>query len=266
MSWGHPVTTGIPNIDYYLSSSLLEPDSPEGHYTETLVQLKLLPTYFYPPPYISRPFNRETLGLPDDATLYVCPQSLFKLHPDFDIVFEKILTRDEKGVLVLINYKDNLDMEIVKNRIQEKFPAIIEKIIFLPKMTRVIYLNLLKASDALLDPPYFGGGNTTYEAFSQDIPIVTMPGEFMRGRVTLGCYKMMGIYDLIAEDIDSYVSLAYRLANDKEWNSQLKFKIKEKKTVLFENPEVVHEMERFFISARKSVLSGEKIKNWNYLR
>src|SRR5207247_8154977 len=39
VTWGHPVTTGIPTLDYFLSSELLEGEGAEQHYTENLVRL-----------------------------------------------------------------------------------------------------------------------------------------------------------------------------------------------------------------------------------
>src|SRR5207253_11098850 len=47
VTWGHPVTTGIPTIDYYLSSTLFETAEAQEHYTETLVRLPALPCYCY---------------------------------------------------------------------------------------------------------------------------------------------------------------------------------------------------------------------------
>ncbi|HEY2250158.1 MAG TPA: tetratricopeptide repeat protein, partial [Planctomycetaceae bacterium] len=63
VTWGHPVTTGIPNVDYFLSSELLEPDNAQKHYTEQLVRLKGLPTCYrrpLPPP----PRARHQYGIP----------------------------------------------------------------------------------------------------------------------------------------------------------------------------------------------------------
>jgi predicted O-linked N-acetylglucosamine transferase (SPINDLY family) len=39
MAWGHPVTSGLPTIDYYLSSELIEPENAQDHYTEKLIRL-----------------------------------------------------------------------------------------------------------------------------------------------------------------------------------------------------------------------------------
>ena len=85
VTWGHPVTTGIPALDHFVSSELLEPDGAESHYAERLVRLPRLPACVARPARPSAHGDRDHLGL-GPGRLYVCPQSLFKLHPDFDDV------------------------------------------------------------------------------------------------------------------------------------------------------------------------------------
>jgi len=117
-------------------------------------------------------------------------------------------------------------------------------------------------ADVVLDPPFFGGGNTSYEAFAMGLPIVTWPGEFMRGRVTEGCYRQMGFTDLIADGLDSYVEIAHRLANDRAWREQVKTEIAARAHALYEDTEVVREFEKFFIAAVETNRRGERISNW----
>ena len=54
VGWGHPDTTGSPHIDYFLSSELLETADADAHYSERLVRLPLLGTYFERPVEIGR--------------------------------------------------------------------------------------------------------------------------------------------------------------------------------------------------------------------
>ena len=42
-SWGHPDTSGLPTIDYFLSSDLMEPPDADDHYTEKLIRLPNYP-------------------------------------------------------------------------------------------------------------------------------------------------------------------------------------------------------------------------------
>jgi len=30
-AWGHPLTSGLPTVDYYLSSELMEPENEQAH-------------------------------------------------------------------------------------------------------------------------------------------------------------------------------------------------------------------------------------------
>ena len=102
-TWGHPVTTGIPTIDYFISNVDAEPADAAEHYTEQLVRMKNLPTYYAPPSVSSATRSRKDFGLEEKAHLYLCPQSLFKMHPEFDGILSAILRADPKGRIVLVN-------------------------------------------------------------------------------------------------------------------------------------------------------------------
>jgi protein O-GlcNAc transferase len=97
VSWGHPVTTGIPAIDYFISARDLEPGGADSHYSERLVRLASPPTCYSRPSRPSAALDRESFGVPSDATLYLCPQSLFKFHPDFDAALAAIVREDPRA-------------------------------------------------------------------------------------------------------------------------------------------------------------------------
>jgi len=250
VTWGHPVTTGIPNMDYFISSEHLEPPGAQDHYSEKLALLKRLPVYYYPPEMPEEKPSREKFGLSHDDKLYVCPQAPFKFHPDFDAALGSILRRDPRGLLILIEgHHFEHWAELLRNRFRKSFPDVIDRVRFLKAMPTKDFLCLLMTADALLEPPYFGGGNTTYESFACGIPIVTWPGPFMRGRVTLGCYRQMGVTDCVAADPQSYIEIALRLANDTGWRQEISNKIRANAHVIFEDMEAVRELERFFEDA-----------------
>ncbi len=246
VTWGHPVTTGIPNMDYFLTSEHLEPPDPTDHYSERPVLLKRLPVYYYRPDPLTEKRSRKRFNLPEEANLYVCPQALFKFHPDFDPALREILRHDPRGLLVFLEGSYPHFTTRIRERLNRAFPDMIHRVCFLPFMPHKDFLSLLMLADALIDPPYFGGGNTTYESFALGRPIVTWPGPFMRGRVTLGCYRQMGVMDCVANDANSYISLALRLANDRPWRDEVREKIRANADKLFEEMEAVKEIEHFF--------------------
>ena len=97
VTWGHPVTTGLDTIDYFISMDAAEPEDAAEHYTETLVRLKALSVYYYRPEPPASLKDRAAFGLPEECHLYSCPQTLFKLHPEFDDLLGAILRRDPQG-------------------------------------------------------------------------------------------------------------------------------------------------------------------------
>jgi predicted O-linked N-acetylglucosamine transferase (SPINDLY family) len=246
VTWGHPVTTGLDTIDYYLSSTHLELPEADAQYTEKLVRLPRLPTYYIRPRPPARPASRTELGLPIDRRLYVCPQSLFKLHPRLDPLLADILRRDPEGRLVLIESKHGLWTEEWRARFGATHADVLDRVQFLPFLNPDRFGSLLLHADAVLDPVGFGGGNSTYETLAFGAPIVTWPGPFMRGRVTVGCYRQIGIADLVAADAEGYVGLALRLAQDRAWHAALSRRILASADALFEDALAVRALEDFF--------------------
>ena len=89
--WGVPHTSGMKDIDYYISAKDIEPEDSESQYTEKLVMLPGgLPCCFLADINEIPNMPREYFFLPTDATLIGCLQTLHKLHPDFDILLEDI--------------------------------------------------------------------------------------------------------------------------------------------------------------------------------
>ncbi|NQV84719.1 MAG: tetratricopeptide repeat protein, partial [Rhodospirillales bacterium] len=262
VTWGHPDTTGIPNVDYFISSELLEISDPLDHYSERLIKLRNVPTYYIYPDLPETKYPAGDFGLPEDIRLYVCPQSLFKFHPQFDTVLGELLRRDPQGCLVLINDQAGGNWQkLLLERFSQVFPDVVERVLFVPKMPREKFLGLLLLADALIDIPTFSGGNSSLEALSMGVPIATWPQEFMRGRVTAAFYKQMGLSGLIATDAESYLQLALRLAQDADFKSQMQADIKANIDTLFERLETVQEMENFFIAAFEAWRTGGVLKN-----
>ncbi len=250
-SWGIPVTSGIAEIDYYLSSELLETEDAAAHYTEELVKLTTLPIYYYRPELPAEPKGREHFGLASDRNLYCCPQSLLKFHPDFDRLLAGILQRDPTGELVLIAGHARAK-EALTERFSAAMPDCIDRIRFFPWQARGDFFSLTSACDVMLDTLYFGGGNTTYEALGLGLPVVTLPSAYMRGRVAAACYRKMGVTDCVASDPAGYVDVAVRLATDRDYRETVRSQIAASSDVLFEDLGAVGELQEFFQQAIQS--------------
>lgn len=247
--WGHPMTTGIPNMDYFVSSRALEGEGSQAQYSERLAVLPDLTTCYARPAAPSSARGRAHFGLPDDARLYACPQTLFKFHPGQDEVFAEILRRDPTALLVLIAAKQPEWEARLRARWARSTPDVAGRIVFLPQMSLEEYLSLLIVADAVLDPIWFGGGNSSMEAFAVGAPVVTWPLDMLRNRITFACYSKMGMLDLCASDAESYIETALRLANDLDWHAEMSRRVSDSCGILFDDREPVRQLERFFVDA-----------------
>lgn len=231
VTWGHPETTGSPHMDYFLSSDLLETPAADAHYTERLVRLPLLGTYFERPALTGASDSRRD----GDQHVYLCPQTLFKFHPDFDALLAGILNADPAAELVLLEGRVRHWTEQLKRRFERTLPEAGRRVRFLPALPREEFLTLLSAADVILDPPHFGGGHSSYEALALGAPVVTLPGEFLRSRITQALYRKMGFVDLVAGSSDEFIQTAVRLGTDPEFRLTTRQRIQQLAPVLFDD-------------------------------
>jgi predicted O-linked N-acetylglucosamine transferase (SPINDLY family) len=249
VTWAHPVTTGIPTIDYFISCACFETAASPDHYTERLVRLKDPAVYYYRPVPRSPGNARVQIGLPESGALYVCPHSLAAIHPEFDHVMADILRRDERGHLILLEACHHRWTALLQQRFLTSMPDVLERVHFLPLHDHGDIVNILAQADVLLDPIYFGDGCTSYEGLSQGTPMVTMPGALMRSRITLGLYRQMEVMDCVANTPAEYVDLAVKLGTDQEYRTTIRGKIRAASEVLFENAAGVREFGEFLLQA-----------------
>lgn len=214
VTWGHPVTTGLTSLDGYLSADAFELVDGESHYTEGLRRLGHILMH-YEPPAPPAVVTKEDFGLPGDAPIYVCPQNVFKLHPEFDGWLADLLWADPTGRLVLIEGVNAGWTNGLRERLTRVMPDVFNRVIFLPYLPTQRYFELVAAADVILDPIHFGGGNTTFHALSLGTPLVTTPGAFQRSRFASGTFRTIGLDHLIATDRRDYIERAVALGQDK---------------------------------------------------
>jgi len=218
VAWGHPVTTGLPAIDHFLSSALMEPDDGDSHYTENLVRLPNLSIDYQPPAADTGTLTRERLGLPTDAVVYVCCQSLFKYHPGDDRILAAIARRVPSARFLFIGaIAADPSARRLADRLRASFRAdgldADRHVVFTPPVPHHEFPALLRCGDVYLDSPRWSGGNTTLEAMAVGLPIVTLPGRMMRARHSAAILLAAGAEAWIAWSAGHYVDLAASLAD-----------------------------------------------------
>ncbi len=253
MTWGHPVTSGLPTMDYFLTSDLMEPADGDGHYSEKLIRLPNLSISYAPldegPPADA---GRDEARGPDDV-VYLCSQNLFKILPRFDEVCAAIASRAPRARFRFIGHASSFVTDSFFKRLSRAFQGrgldAKDYCTIHPKMSQSEFLGFTASADVFLDTIGWSGGNTTLETVALDVPVVTLPGPMMRSRHSYAILKMMGVEDTIARDIDGYVDIAVRLGVDPAWRHEIVGKMRTNKKTIYNDDQAIRGLERFLIDA-----------------
>lgn len=244
-AWGHPVTSGIPTIDYFLSSELMEPENAQEHYSEKLILLPNIGVAYPRPldiPELEK--TRTDYDLPEDAVIYLCCQAPFKYLPQYDYILAEIARRVPGAKFLFFRG------ELLKERLAKALAAVglnsEDYCLHKNVPTRYDYLMLNRLSDVFLDTFTWSGGNTSLEAIACHLPIVTCPGEFMRGRHADSFLKMMGVTETIGQTEAEYIEIAVKLGLDPQWRHQIAQRLSQRQDHLFDDQTCVAAMEAFY--------------------
>lgn len=249
-TWGWPVTTGNPRVDFYISSALLEPEGAEAHYTEKLIKLPSLPTYYMRPRLQQPGRDRASWGFSAAQHVYLCSQNLRKFHPDFDPLIAGILRRDPHGVFVMLGDKRADLTSGLLERFERTMPDVFARVRVMPRLEEQDYLALLTAVHVILDTPHYGGGaNTLYDAAAMGTPVVTLPGAYHRGRFGLAVARVLGLPELAPPSAEEYIAQAVKLACDADYRRTATEQIRKAGNQLFEDQEAVIQLREFFLQS-----------------
>ncbi len=226
VTWNTPVTSGMPNIDYFLTGELMEPADGQSHYSERMVALPGVGVCFGKPviPTLILKKRREDFGLRNDAIVYLCCQSVFKYLPEQDSLIVQIAKRAPNSQFVFLSTNEVVARDF-RNRLENAFAAeglrAADYCVWLPEMPLLEFWNLYLVGDVCLDTLGWSGGVTTFEAIACRLPVVTLPGKLMRSRHSYAILTQLGVTETIARAAEEYVEIAVRLGKDREWRQMV---------------------------------------------
>jgi predicted O-linked N-acetylglucosamine transferase (SPINDLY family) len=248
-SWGHPETTGLPTIDYYLSAEAFEPAAAQAHYTERLIRLPRLGCFVQRGAVDALPLDRAKWGIEPGVPLIVCPGTPFKYAPEHDWVLAEIARQLGRCRMVFFEHRLAPLSAALRTRLVAEFArrglAFERCATFVPWQSRAAFFGLLQAADVFLDTIGFSGFNTALQAVECSLPIVTREGRFLRGRLASGILKRIGMPDLVVKDEQQYVALALRLAQDAGYRAQVRRRMAAGVSLLYEDPAPIQALEAF---------------------
>lgn len=249
-SWGHPQTTGLPTIDYYVTADGLEPENANDHYTEQIVRLPNLGCYYDPYAVVSQTPDLSALGIAD-APLLLCAGASFKYLPRYDDVLVEIARHLERCQLVFFadvipSFSNKLQIRLRRafERAKLNFDSYVR---FVPRQAPSHFFGLMERADVLLDTIGFSGFNTAMQAVQCGLPIVTKEGQYMRGRFASAILKRMNLHELVVSSEIEYVKLAVSLASDAQRRRRISKQMQTARDILYKDISPIEALQDFLI-------------------
>jgi predicted O-linked N-acetylglucosamine transferase (SPINDLY family) len=253
-SWGHPETSGLATLDYFLSSDLMEPPDADAFYTEKLVRLPNLSIYYDPVVTDPAAVTREELRLRAGATVFWSAQSLFKYLPQYDDVFVRIARAVGDCQFVFLRHFGAPKItQLVRERLERTFAAAGMRAdqccVFLDRLSQSKFVAAAGLADVFLDSIGWSGCNSALECLTHAVPVVTFEGTTMRGRHSAAILRMIDVTDTIAATVDDYVAIATRLGQDLQFRQAISSRMARNRHRLYRDRAPVIALENFLESA-----------------
>ena len=251
-TWGHPETTGLPTIDFYLSAEGLEPPNAQGNYSEKLVLLPHMGVFVEMLEPKAEDVDLQMLGLPRDEPLLLCPGSPFKYSPLHDWVWIEIargLKANGGGRLVFFSASSGTMNVQLSNRLRSSFAQagldFDSHVCVIPFLSRQRYFGLMKQSALMLDTLDFSGFNTAIQAIECGLPYLAFEGSFMRGRLASCIMRRLELSALVATTYEDFAQRAVALTAGNEQLEELRAEVVKRRAILFEDAAPIRALEGF---------------------
>ncbi len=213
-AWGHPVTTGLPEIDLFLSGELIEAEDAGGHYRERLVRLPGTGVCTRRPDADAAPWRGPPR--PGGVVRFALCQQPMKFDPADDELLAMVAEAAGPCELWLVTpHKLDWAAARLKDRLAVAFrgrgldPE--AHLRATPWMAPAEFNGFLDEMDALLDCPAFSGYTTAWQALHRGLPVLTLEGPFLRQRLAAGLLRQIGLADQVTHSREQYLEAAVDL-------------------------------------------------------
>jgi protein O-GlcNAc transferase len=234
------ITSGMPEVDLYLSGSLTESVEAPAQFSE---RLGLMPgpahafNYEIDRADSTTTWTRESLGLPEDAVVFVSAANFYKLIPEMQHAWARLLKAVPDSRLLVHPFNPNWSKSYSIERFCAEFDRVLAQYGIDPARlcvssvrfpSRSDVKELLRVGDIYLDTFPFGGVNSMIDPLELGLPVIAWEGDSFRSRMGAALLRTLGLDELIATDEASYQTLAARLAADPVLRKNLRERIRAK--------------------------------------
>ena len=259
---GYPGTSGSKSIDYIIADKTVIPKNNQKFYSEKIIYM---PNSYHPIENIKKisekKFSRKELNLPEDKFIFCCFNSHQKITPSIFNIWINLLKKNSNSVLWLREFNQysskNLKLETLKRGIDEK------RIIFAERLPLNEHLARIKNADLFLDTFPYTAHSTCSDVLRICLPVITCIGDSFTSRVSASFLNTMMLPELITTSYEEYEKLANKIANDKNYLSNLKNKILENKSKssLYDIKLFTKNLEKAYFLMFEKYINGEENNN-----
>ena len=224
-----------------------------------------IPVDYNLPKIINSTFDIASLNISKKDFIIGLPHTLFKYHPDFDEILDKVLEEIPHARLLFFEGLKKCNTNALLSRWKENSKYILSRLIICPRVNFDDYLTISKRFDIVLDTFYFGMGNTFYQAMALGIPVVTLRHDRPRGGCVSEGYQQMDILNPpIANSPEEYISICKKLTFDTSYRENISKQILSKANDhLFNDQTIYKQYIDFFQKALEAAHKKELLPlNW----
>lgn len=210
---GYPASTGHPAVDWRLVDSITDPPGSEAACSERLLRVDPCFLCYTPPSSAAVP------AVPDqDAPITFGSFNLATKIADPTVRLWSAVLEAMPGTRLLVKSR-GLGEDATRARLADRFEQAgvardrLELVGWTPDLES--HLSLYRRVHVALDTTPYSGTTTTCEALWMGVPVVTLPGELHRSRVTASLLAAAGLSDLVASDPADFVRIACEFASDR---------------------------------------------------
>ncbi|MBX9693640.1 MAG: hypothetical protein K2Z81_14730, partial [Cyanobacteria bacterium] len=247
---GQPISSGLSTIDYYIAPASALADEADEHYTEKLVRMPGVGSHIELEIEDHKVPDLSKYGIESGGINFLCVQALHKYLPQFDQVYPRIAARVPHSKFLFVTRGDLLS-EKLERRLRKSFELhgvdFDKHVVMLPRLPLDEFRGLASYGYAFLDTPVNSALVSVIDMLDYGPPPVTMPGRTHRSRNTLGLLNLLGVTETVACDVDQYVEIACRLAENRQLRDSISEKIRAGKTHLLNQLEPVRTLQSFLL-------------------
>jgi protein O-GlcNAc transferase len=256
---GQAGTTGASFFDYIIMDTIVAPQNHASFYSEKLVHMPHCYQVNNGKQIISnKSWRNEDLGLPEDAFVFCCFCSRYKLDPTMFESWMRILKKVSNSVLWLIGGNITAEKNLKKHAQTGGVGP--DRLIFARPLPKSEHLSRLQHADLALDTRIVNGAATTSDALWAGVPVLTLQGSHFASRMSSSILTAIGLPELITYNLETYETLAVHLAQNSEGLNNIRMKLAKNRLTqpLFDTRRFTTNLERAYKKMWKIFLAGEK--------